>query len=370
MLGTLHDGTLRAIVVVMSRDIPSTSAEIAALARAAGLVGRQWSSWCCDDVVQDYVDAHDADADVDVWQAAYTEGDLERRRTIEGWIERWTTAPADYDWFGTTTLAVEGEWRGRELRRVLMHPQYATGQIDRYGSGLHGAWNEDPREVDRRIAEQAACDRALAEQREVERVSALTWLGSASEADLTAALDADEAPRGISRPEVRVELRRRAEAREAQAREVEYDRCLVLVAAHEVLVDDGAPARRSRWGLVPGRPSSVYYVIRVDTSPRDPERANVHASKQIVGSLEMVVKRLEEGSLRGARTADIPPEPVLRRIGHDRLADIRRIEAAGRVVWVGRPTFAQKELILDDRGHIVRSRAVVAAVEEILLRRL
>jgi hypothetical protein len=342
-----------------------TNVDIADLARAAGLAGRQWNSWCCDDVVQSYVDDHDVDANA--WEAAYAEGVMERRRTIEGWIERWTTAPVAYDWFGTTTLAIEGDWHGRVLRRVLMHPQYATGQIDRYASGLHGTSEGDPREIDREIARKIEAERVETARREADHVAGLAWLAIASEADLAAVLDGDDDPRGVTRAEIRAELRRRAEAQQTEVREAEYVRCRALVAAHEVLVDDGAPATRSRWGVVPGRASRVYYAVSIDESPRDPQRATVRAQgRDEVGSLETVAKRLEEGSLRGSRAADVPPEPVLRRIGHEHLADVRWIEAAGRVVWVGRPTFGE-EMILDDRGHLVRTRAVVSAAREILL---
>src|SRR5574342_472977 len=151
-------------------SVPS-GAEIESLARAAGQAGRDWSSWCCDDVVQDYADTHGADADA--WRAAYDAGLLDRRRTVEGWIERWTTAPAVYDWFGTVTLSVEGQWRGRDLRRVLMHPQYAA------------------REIDRKIE----ADRAEASRREAAREAELAWLAAAADAELNAALDADENPR-------------------------------------------------------------------------------------------------------------------------------------------------------------------------------
>jgi hypothetical protein len=346
---------------------------ITALARAAGLAGRDWMAWTFDDAVQLYVDEHGSDAgfdsERDAWEAAYADGLMERRRTVEGWIERWTTAPAAYDCFGTMELATEGEWHGRVLRRVLMHPEHATYQSDRYASGLHGTSDRDPREIDREIDCKIAADRAEDARREAARAAATAWLASASESELAVALESDGFPTGASRSDVRAELRRRAEARETQARETEYDRCRALVGAHEALVDDGAPARRSRWGVVPSRPSRVYYGISVDEYPRDASRALVRAQGRDgeVGVLRDVAGRLDEGTLRGARADDVPPEPVLRRIGHDRLADVRRIEVEGRVVWIGRPTFAAKELILDDRGRIVRARAVVAAVEALLL---
>lgn len=335
VLAVASAGTRRATDRARMTTPPMTTTDIAALAREAGLAGRDWNSWCCDDVVQSYVDEHGADADA--WEAAYAEGEMERRRTIEGWIERWTTAPVDYDSFGTTTVAVEGEWRKRTLRRVLMHPHHASYQADRYGSGLHGTWDEDPREADRRFAEQVARDRAAAEQYEADRAAGLAWLANASDADLDVMLEADEPPRGVARTDVRTEQRRRVEVRETTTREAEYDRCRGLVTAHEVLVDDGRPAMRGRWGVVPGRSSRVYYAVSVDEWPRDAERASVHASgkdahERIVGSLATVAKRLDEGSLRGVRAAAVPPEPVLRRIGHEHLAGARAVVAAVEMI--------------------------------------
>ena len=316
-----------------------TNADIAALARAAGLAGRGWMDWTSDDVVQDYVMEHGADSEA--WEAAYAGGLLERRRTIEGWIEHWTTAPADYDAFGTTTLAIEGDWRGRLLRRVLVHPHHDCYQVDRYGSGLHGAWDEDPREIDRRIADQVARERALAEQREADRAAGLAWLSIASEADLEAALEAGEDPRGIARADVRTELRRREEP--GSRRPVRPS----MTAAARWSPRRGPGGRRRAGpeislGSRPGTP--IARLLRhlgrrgaAQSGGRDGARAGARRGR----SLEFVAKRLEEGTLRGARAADVPPEPVLWRIGHERLADVRRIETAGRVVWVGRPTFAQ-----------------------------
>lgn len=131
---------------------PSTSVQVAALAYAAGFAGRRYMDWTLDDAVQRHVD--DQEVDSAGWAAAYEQGLLDRRRAVEGWLERWTTAPADYDVQGTATLAVDGTWRDRPLRRVLVQPMYERYQVDRYASGLYGAWHEDPRETERRLAEE------------------------------------------------------------------------------------------------------------------------------------------------------------------------------------------------------------------------
>lgn len=55
----------------------------------------------------------------------------------------YTTAPEDYDWFGTRTVGVAGtDRRGRPVRKVEGPAGYAEGQRARYGSGLHMAVDE------------------------------------------------------------------------------------------------------------------------------------------------------------------------------------------------------------------------------------
>ena len=38
------------------------------------------------------------------------------------------------------------------------------------------------------------------------------------------------------------------------------------------------------------------------------------------------------------------------------------MEAAGRVVWVGRPTFGET-MVLDEKGHLVRAKKVLEAIQ-------
>ena len=56
----------------------------------------------------------------------------------------YTTAPKDYDWFGTETVeAVAGrDKRGRIIRKVRGPESYVEAQRARYGSGLHMAVDE------------------------------------------------------------------------------------------------------------------------------------------------------------------------------------------------------------------------------------
>lgn len=52
----------------------------------------------------------------------------------------YTTAPADYDWFGSKTVSIAGhDKRGRPIRLVSSDPQHAQAQRERYMSGLHMA---------------------------------------------------------------------------------------------------------------------------------------------------------------------------------------------------------------------------------------
>ena len=50
----------------------------------------------------------------------------------------YTTAPADYDWFGTTTVATVGRAsNGKAIRKVVGPTARVEAQRDRYASGLH-----------------------------------------------------------------------------------------------------------------------------------------------------------------------------------------------------------------------------------------
>jgi len=52
----------------------------------------------------------------------------------------YTTAPSDYDWFGSATVRVVGhDKRGKPIRLVSSDPKYAQSQRERYMSGNHMA---------------------------------------------------------------------------------------------------------------------------------------------------------------------------------------------------------------------------------------
>lgn len=55
----------------------------------------------------------------------------------------YTTAPKDYDSWGTHTVAVAGTTdNGKTVRKVASPPNYVEWQRDRYSSGLHMAVDE------------------------------------------------------------------------------------------------------------------------------------------------------------------------------------------------------------------------------------
>ena len=55
----------------------------------------------------------------------------------------YTTAPADYDGFGTITDDIAGhDKHGKQVRRVTVDPAYLNWQVMRYTSGLYMAADE------------------------------------------------------------------------------------------------------------------------------------------------------------------------------------------------------------------------------------
>lgn len=55
----------------------------------------------------------------------------------------YTTAPTDYDWFGTRTVALAGvDSRGKTIRKVSGPSNRVEAQRGRYASGLHMAVDE------------------------------------------------------------------------------------------------------------------------------------------------------------------------------------------------------------------------------------
>lgn len=60
------------------------------------------------------------------------------------WRVAWTTAPADYDGWGTVTLDAEAGTtdRGQVIRKVLIDPRHWDWHMQRYGSGNYVGLSE------------------------------------------------------------------------------------------------------------------------------------------------------------------------------------------------------------------------------------
>lgn len=338
------------------------------LAREAGASGVSWNDWTFSDEVQALIDAHDGPRGrlIRECERAYNEGRHERLRKT--WVTVWTTASEDYDSFGTETVSRAGQWRGKELREVVVDPHHENYQRDRYGSGLHGSWREDPRVEERREEERRAEERAAHEVRETKRAGGLVWLASLSEAELDRVADGDQDNRieahCLGWTHVREEKKRRQELREKRERSQAWEKCRPMIPADCVLVDDGDEGGYSEAGGYayrrPRRDARVFYEIRVVEVEQDAERSYVMHGRDSLGSVADVAYQIESGRLRVAAPPDVPPKKVLDRIGHDQLKEIQRLEVGGRVVWVGRARFSYEQMILDDQGRLVRARAVVA----------
>jgi hypothetical protein len=324
--------------------------------------GRAWNEFW--NVVQDFVCEHTGpDSDIEAWRAAFDAGQVDYL-TAQGWVSRWTTAPADYDCFGTTTAELCGDWRGKPLRRVLCHPHHAGYQAGRNGSGMHCTWSEDPRIEEREAATRAERWRAEDATRAAKRAEGLAWLAVATEVEIDDAKDRDEVEsRGLTYKELGAELKRREAELAETARAAAWARCRAAFADGAILVDEGASATRGTYGVIPGRDAHVYFGVRVTTTwinvAEDAEVCD--ASGEYAGSLALVAEYIATGRYRVVDAGEVPPEPVVRRIGHERYRDIVRTEIAGKVAWVGRPRFASEPLILDAAGKIVRAKGARSA---------
>lgn len=137
---------------------PSPATELYLLAFEAGRSGIDWLNFTFRDDVEKLVDAAgDHDAGCTFTRAAFEEFERGRREHLVallpdgmGWIRYFTTAPADFDTFGTETIETSpGARHGRDLREVAINPQYFTYQTDRYWSGaIYFVGPEDPRIAD------------------------------------------------------------------------------------------------------------------------------------------------------------------------------------------------------------------------------
>lgn len=348
--------------------------ELRVRARAAGLRGESYQDWLWElsDADGEAVCALRDAGDHSV-EEAHREG-ARAWKVAGGWVSVWTTAPADYDCFGTEEVEQCGAWRGKVLRRVLAHPHHADYQEGRYGSGLHFSGREDPRIEEARLAERVAAEareRAAAEGR---RAGGLFWLRELPDAEVEGededALAETVFARGCSWQDVRAERRRRLDARVAVLVAADWRRCRALVPDGVTLVDDGSPGERGKYGWIPGRAAAVFPDVRVrqhyDLRYRDDaSQAEVVAfeggqASERLGSLADVARRIEDGSLRLAREGEVfPPRPVLARLDLP-LKEVLSVDAGGGAqAWVGRLRLSFEAIVLDERGRLVRKKAVV-----------
>lgn len=63
----------------------------------------------------------------------------QRKRPAIQFEQRYTTAPVDYDGFGTRDRGVAGYDGDKPVRLVEIDPRHLEWQTGRYGSGLHAA---------------------------------------------------------------------------------------------------------------------------------------------------------------------------------------------------------------------------------------
>lgn len=338
------------------------------LAREAGASGVTWNDWTSSDEVQALIDSHEGSRGrlFRDCEKAYAEGRHELLRKT--WVTVWTTAPEDYDSFGTETVSHGGPWRGKELREVLIDPHHENYQRDRYGSGLHGSWRGDPRVEEQREDTQRAEELVARQVREAKQAAGIVFLAGLSEKQLDRASegDFDESLEAycLGWTHVREEKKIRQQFREKQERAQAWEKCRPLIPPDCVLVDDGDEGGYSSEGEYayrrPHRDARVYYEIGVIELEQDVERSYVMHGRESLGSIADIAYQIENGRLRAADPSSIPPKKVLDRIGHDQLKEIKRLEIKGRIVWVGRARFSYEHMILDDQGRLVRAKAVVA----------
>lgn len=363
----------------MTQQETKTSAQndLETSARAAGAAGLSYNDWASDDATYELVMRLDAETDrknapsrgeLQSWEAAFREGRRESRAAT--WVSIWTTASEDYDQFGTETAEGPFPWEGKQLRRVLVDPSYDAHQCARYGSGSGGAWEEDPRVTDARIAERIANERFECELHAARRAGGLLWIREVDASFLFGDDDAaDEEARqhGIGWSDVRAERTRRNEEKAAAERAVVWKRCRASFADGVTLIDEGTKGSYSSFGngWIPGQPKRAWRDCKVKPhydlrNAGDADKAEVVGEgNEVVGSLELVAEHLSTGRYRLARPDEhVPPLAVVKRFGREPFDAIFRVEVEGATVWVGRPTFGEV-MVLDDAGKVARKKKLV-----------
>ncbi len=357
------------------------------LAREAGAAGVSYAELTYGDKFAALVDAaHESSESPDFRpvEAAFVEGRLEHR--AKTWRSIWTTAPVDYDQFGTETAEGPFLWNNRQLRRALAEPGMANYQAARYGSGGHGTWDEDPRIAEAKIREGTAREKREREEREQRRAAGLEWLRTVDDAALAPAdedaFDAELHTRCLTWQDAREERRRRADEKQATERAAQWAKCRATFADGATLVDEGSDSSVVVVGGMTfrnqGRDPKIWHNVVVEPHYAIPDSAeDAHVVVRIegkyrvdrddAGSLASVADRLAKGELRIAREDEqLPPRAAIARIGPSSWKDILRVEVSGKVAWIGRPQFSWDPITVDDTGRLVRTKALREAAERAL----
>lgn len=330
---------------------------IYALALEAGKTGSSFDDWAQTDEIQRLIENTPEKLDFRALEKSFYDG---RRST---WTAAWTTAPEAYDGFGTSTLETAGEWHGKTLRRVAIDPQYFRWQTGRYGSGIHGTWEEDPRVEEARVQEQIAQDKLRREREATQREAGLVWLATAPAPHLEST-DANWETwhaYGLRTEDIRAERERRTAIETANNRRETWARCAALIPEGASIIDPGKPSSMGLYGRLPGRDPFAWRCVKIKPGfpSDDPEKAMVVGEgNEEIAALTFVAQWITEGEWRLATAEDvIPPIAVLVRLGHRDLRRIHRVDTNGVVSWVGRAHFGDR-MVLDEKGHLVRSKKI------------
>lgn len=337
--------------------------ELCERARELASKGADWNRVLFDDAVNNAYSllSRSGELDKDKLESAFVEGRREFR-VSKNWVVVWTSATDEYDQFDTEELEC-CVWHNQPLRKVLVHPEHVVYHRSRYMSGA-SIWEEDPREIERKIHEKLALSRAEDEAKKQVREAGLSWIASVdlnySDED---AFDVVLRSHGLVWTDVRAEKKRRQDVQEAADRLVEWERCRATFANGCTIVDPGKDAQRGTYGPIPGRDCAIYRNVRVVPHWKDnADEARVETDTgEFVGLLRRVADRLASGEYRVAAEGEqLLPAAVMKRLRRPRLDQIVRVEVEGRVVWVGRESYLEI-VVLDERGRVVRKNSIVQA---------